>query len=350
MESKANNPFNITFGELPENFIPRGTEVEQITNAFNSENPESKAFVITGPRGSGKTVLLTYLKALFDNKDNWITANLNPYGNMVEQLCAKIYDNGKIKHLFVKAEFNFSFNGIDFSIHGENPVSSADVLLEKMLAHLKKKGMRVLVTIDDVICNDNMKYFVHAYQSLIREKYDLFLLMSGLYENIADIENDKGLTFFIRAPKIHVEKLSLVAITNSYMRLLSVEEETAIKLSKLTNGYAYGFQLLGNLLYRNDLKLNDELMENFDSTLEANVFRLIWEKLSKKDKEVLVIIAEGNNEISKILEAGNITNSALQVYKKRLYQAGLLDISTRGKISFTLPRFKEYVLLRKEFD
>lgn len=349
MESKANNPFNITFGELPKNFIPKGTEVTQITNAFNSEYPESKVFVITGPRGSGKTVLLAHIKSLYDEKDNWLTVDLNPYGNIVEQLCAKIYDKGKLKRLFVKTEFNFSFKGFGFSISGERPISNADTLLERMLSYLKKKQIKVLVCIDDVVSNDNLKYFIHSYQYLISEHYDLFMLMSGLYDNIVEIEKDKGLTFFVRAPKIYVEKLSLIAIANSYMNLLGVDRETAIKLSKLTMGYAYGYQLLGNLLYRNDVKLTNELIAYFDSTLDINVFALIWKSLTDKEKQILTIIAEDNIENSKILKEANLTNGALQVYKTRLAKAGLIDTESRGKIKLTLPRFKEYILFKRDF-
>ena len=350
MQSKKNNPFNITFGEEPENYIPRISEINQIENSFDSITPESKVFVLTGPRGSGKTVLLSQIKHKYDQKENWIVVDLNPYGNMIEQLCAGIHEKGKIKHLFLRAEFNFSFKGIGFSIQGDNPVSNVETLLDKMLSYLKTRKIRVLVTIDDIIKNENVQYFIHAYQSCIREKYDLFLLVTALYENISDIENDKGLTFLARAPKIYLEKLSQLSIVNSYIRILGVNKETAINLSKITMGYAYGFQLLGNLLYRNEMNLDQELLDTYDSTLEGNVYSFIWKTLSKKDKEILYVIAEGNTKVEDIMQNANISNSTLQVYKNRLHKAGLIDIHTRGQITLSLPRFKEYLLLKKEFE
>ena len=124
----------------------------------------------------------------------------------------------------------------------------------------------------------------------------------------------------------------------------------AIKLSKMTMGYAYGYQLLGNLLYKNDKKLTDELIEKYDYALESNVYSFIWKGLSKKDKQILTVIAEGNTEVSKIIAAADINNSTLQVYKSRLHKAGLVDVTTRGMITFALPRLREYILLQKEFD
>ena len=349
METKRTNPFNITFGEEPKNFIPRNQEVNRIIDSFDSVSPDSKVFIIAGPRGSGKTVLLSHIKKMYDEKDNWITVDLNPYGDMIEQLCAKIYEKGKIKHLFVKSDFSFSFSGLGFTIHGETPVSNIESLIEKIFSYLLTKNIKVLVTIDDVVKNDQMRYFVHSYQSYIREKYNLFLLMSGLYANISDLENDKGLTFLVRAPKVYLDKLSKVAIANSYMRLLGVDRETSIKLSAITMGYAYGYQLLGNLLFRNNQKLDDELMEQFDLTLESNVYSLIWKTLSVRDKQILIAIAEGNDSVSGIINKTGISNAALQVYKNRLFKAGLVDISTRGHVYLSLPRLKEYLLFQKDF-
>lgn len=350
MTSIINNPFNVTFGEEPNNAIPRDSEISQITNAFDSEFPESKVFIVCGPRGSGKTVLISQVKKIYDQRKDWITIDLNPYGDLIEQMCAKLYEAGLPKHLFLKTEFNFSFKGLGFTISGENPVSNLNTLSEKMLSYLKKKGIRVLLVIDDVLKNEYTQYFVHSFQSYIREKYDLFLLMSGLYDNISSLENEKGLTFFIRAPKIYLNKLSQVAIANAYSRLLSIDSEKAIALSKLTMGYAYGFQLLGNLLYKNNKVLDDELLGVFDATLENNVYSFIWQKLSPIDKKIVLAVANGHTKVEDIIKELNINNSKLQVYKNRLSKMGIIDASTRGTINISLPRFKEYAIFQNELE
>ena len=350
MEKKIGNPFNITFGEEPKSFIPRDAEASQILNSFDSESPESKIYVITGPRGSGKTVFLSQIKRIYDEKEDWITIDLNPHGNMIEQFCAKAYEKGKVKRLFLETEFNYSFHGFGISISGGNPVSNVESMVEKILVHLAKKGIRVLLTIDDVTNGENMRYFAHAFQSYIREGYGVFLLMTGLHDNISDLQNDKGLTFLIRAPKIHLDRLSQVAIANSYIRVLGVDKEKAIALATTTMGYAYGYQLLGNLLYKSGGDITDETMAKFDTALDANVYSLIWRGLSKKDRQILIAVADGNTEVSALLLATGMKNSALQVYKGRLDKAGLLDISQHGHVSLALPRLKEYILMQKEFE
>lgn len=346
----TSNPFNITFGEEPSSFIPRISEAEQIEDTFLSPSPESKIFVITGPRGTGKTVLLGRIKRSFEANDDWISIDLNPYGDMLEQLAAKLYDAGRLRHLFLKAEFSFSFKGFGFTLRGENPISNIESLLGRMFVYLKGKGKRVLITVDDVSNNENVRYFAHSFQSFLREGYDVYLLMTGLYENVENLENDKSLTFLVRAPKIYLEQLNMSSIARAYQKYLDVDEKTAVFLAKLSKGYAYGFQLLGNLLYKSDGRYGKDVLMQYDEALDNNVYSLIWKTLSAKDKEVLTVIAEGNENVSEILKATKMKNATLQVYKGRLRKAGLINASSRGKITLSLPRFKEFVLWQKAFE
>ncbi len=65
------NPFVTTFGIEPENFIKRPVESEKIISEFLSSSPSNFVYIITGVRGSGKTVLLTSIANYFSNrKDN----------------------------------------------------------------------------------------------------------------------------------------------------------------------------------------------------------------------------------------------------------------------------------------
>ncbi len=81
-----------------------------------------------------------------------------------------------------------------------------------MLSHIKRLGKRLLITIDEVINSENIKIFASSFQIFLREEYPIYLLMTGLYENIYDLQNEKSLTFLYRAPKIILEPLNYTAI------------------------------------------------------------------------------------------------------------------------------------------
>lgn len=344
------NPFNVGFGEKPNSIIERKVEYEDVINTFTSINPSFKSVIIAGARGSGKTVLLSILKHHFDSLDDFITIDLNPFMEMHEQLAAKLYDKAKLKKLFAESEFSFSFHGLSFSIKGKNPITNVNSLLEVMFNYLKKKNIRVVITIDDIDSNDNVKSFIYSYQSFLREEFRVFLMMSGLYENISSLENTKNLTFLLRTPKIYLDKLNLRAITKSYENIFNINEDDALKLAKTTSGYAYGYQLLGDILYRNGTtKISKKILDEFDLKLEENVYAKIWSTLGSNEKKIIYAMTK-TSDVANILSQTKLSNSSLQVYKKMLSKKGIIDINVRGKIYFNLPRFKEFVEFRIKLE
>ncbi len=264
---------------------------------------------------------------------------------MSEQFASKLYDEGKLRKLFLHPEFSFSFKGINLSIKGDVKINNITTLIDKMLTYLKSKNKRVLITLDDVSSNQYVKSFIFSYQQMIRNGYDVFLLITGLYENVSELERNKSLTFFIRAPKINLEPLNLFEITLSYKNLLSLDEKDAIKYAKLTKGYAYGYQLIGSLLYKNGL--NSNILDEYDMKLIKNSYLLTWEKLTKKEKEFLTVMGETKSQ-KEISEKLKMSNGNLQTYKTRLIEKGLITSKERGKVDFALPRFEKFVNFQKE--
>ncbi len=334
------NPFNPTFGELPKSQLSREKDFETIKKAFGDPNPESKIYIISGPRGSGKTVLLTALSKSFE-KEGYIIADLNHlFGDLHEQFAAQLYEKGKLKKLFLQPEFPFSFKGIGFSIKGDEEISNVSTLLDTMLSYLTKKGKRVLILIDDVSSNDNLRAFVYSYQQLIRRGYDVFFLMSGLYENVSELERHKSLSFLLRAPKLILGPLSLYDIVFSYKNILNLNDEDAIKFAKMTKGYAYGYQLVGSLVYKNGKEA--DILEEYDNKLIKNSYLLTWESLTAREKQFLSSLTKSSSQ-KEICELLKMSNGNLQTYKRRLIDKGIIVAKGRGEIDFALPRFKEFV-------
>ena len=56
-----NNPYTLTFGKDPEERISRALDGKEILNDFLAERPSQQVCLITGDRGSGKTVFMTDL-------------------------------------------------------------------------------------------------------------------------------------------------------------------------------------------------------------------------------------------------------------------------------------------------
>lgn len=128
------NPFNITFGKEPNEIISRKSELEEIYNSLSLNLSNNEVFIISGIRGSGKTVAMTSISDFYKKQDKWIVIDLNSEYDLLEQLASKIINEGKLKKLFIKAEFNFSFNGFGLNLKGESPLTNISSLLKKNLS------------------------------------------------------------------------------------------------------------------------------------------------------------------------------------------------------------------------
>lgn len=346
------NPFNITFGINPVETVERDDELNEIIGTFNEELNGSHSIIITGPRGSGKTALLTLCKETLSKDDRWIVIEVNPEEDIQKQVAAGIYDKGSVAKLFLKAEFSFSFHGLGLSIEGDEPVNDILTLLSRMLAYLKKKGKKVLVALDEVSNMPYVRSFIHAFQILYREGYPIYFLMTGLYENVNDIENSRSLTFLYRAAKIDLKPLNIRLICRSYMDIFKIDSNSAMKLANFTKGYAFAYQLLGSLLYRSEkVEIDESIIDQFDIKIAEKSYDKIWDDLPNKEKDCLIALSHskmGKND--EIMQELDMKKNELSVYKKRLSNKGLIDTSVRGVSTLVLPRFKEFILYTLDYE
>lgn len=346
-----NNPFTLTFGKEPKAIIGKSDQFDTIKNNFLSEYPSTSTYLITGIRGSGKTVLLTRLFKFFASLEDWVVVELNPEMDMMEYLASSIYESINNKFKFLKKDFSFSFNGLSFSISGEKPVSNVISLLEKMFEILKKQNKHVLICIDDVSSNSNTKAFVQQYQIFLRKDYPLFLIMTGLFENVRNLQNEKSLTFLYRALQVNVGFLNLYEIAKSFEKMLNIDKSIAVQMAKLTNGYAFAYQVLGYLVYESGAnELNDNLIEEFDSYLRDYVYEKVYYDLPTNEKRFIDSLAKTNNgEISQIMVDLKMNKETISPIRDKLLKKGVVIKTDWGKLGFTLPRFKQFVIERNEF-
>lgn len=339
------NPFQISFGSEPTNIINRLTQTEEILQSFLADNPSSQVYMITGVRGSGKTVMLSQVAHQLNDRKDWVVIELNPITDIMNALVAKLYDEPQMHKLFLDAKIDLTALGIGISIDKSLTISDTRTALERMLKELKKHNKKLLITIDEAINNEYVRVFAGDFQILMRQGYPIYLLMSGLYDNIYNLQNEDTLTFLYRAPKITLEPLNINAIANVYKGIFSISDNEAVKMAHLTKGYPFAFQVLGFLRfkYKNEKGLS-ELMPEYDQYLEEYVYEKIWSELSERDKEIMSFIAQnGTAKIKEIREALSIKSGDMSTYRARLYRKGLVDTSTYGSLSIILPRLSEII-------
>ena len=338
------NTFSLLFGKPPLEIIERKPQADYIISDFESDIPSNQINMISGVRGSGKTVFMTEIAKHFRGKKDWIVIDLNPDRDLLTSLAAKLNSEKTLANLFQRAKINLSMFGIGIGIDGEPPLVDIEEALMKMLGSIKKSGKKVLVTIDEVSNTKDMRVFVSAFQIFIRNELPIFLLMTGLYKNIDSIRNADTLTFLERAPQTELEPLNLNDIAEHYMKVLAVKQDIAMKLASATRGYPFAFQVLGYYSWDNPGNVDENIL-SCKRYLYEYAYKKIWTELSKKDRLVVRAIAEvPSGEVSEIKKILGYDTNNFNPYRDRLIKAGIIISGGTGIVEFALPGFEDFAM------
>ena len=348
------NPFTTTFSKAPEYTYIATDKTDEILENFSYENPTESVYKITGVRGSGKTVILAKieeeLRSEFNKEKGWLVFDLNPARDMLGQVAAMLHKEGfgksdiKNRSVNISATVLGTGGGIGYASEQENDFFDIGVEIESMLQQAKEKGKKILVGIDEVSKTMEMIKFASEYGRWLRANYPVYLVCTGLYENIQEVSNVKNLTFFRRATTIKTEPLNMVRMTEMYKQKLNIEQEEALKMAKITKGYAYAFQKLGALYFK---KKNDENLENMIPELKAELFAYsyekIWEEMTEVDRFLVGLLLEKNEyKREEVLKSMGERSGNYSMYRDRLIKRGVLE-ARQSYISLALPFFADYV-------
>lgn len=196
-----NNPFTLMYGMSTPAVISREDIIDKIINSFTNNN-YMYSYLISGIRGTGKTVLLKTVEDELSKRNDWLLININPQGSILASLANHLYDLAVIKHVVGKITLTINLGIITLTRENGESIHDPEIIIEHFLEIFKKSNINILMSIDEVNGTQEFREFINFYQILIGKKYKLYLLMTALQENVNLLINDKAMTFLTRAPKI----------------------------------------------------------------------------------------------------------------------------------------------------
>lgn len=340
------NPFCISFGRQPVKYINRAVDKARILNTFTLEPITDQLFLITGVRGTGKTVLMNAISRELESEREWVVLRESPTSDINQAVCSDLLQCTGRKKAFIK-QISVAAAGTGVTVERSgtagNIISQIDELLEK----LQKRGKKVLVTIDEVKNSPKMRDFSHMFQIECARGRPLFFLGTGLNENIQSLIDKKDMTFLQRAPKIALAPLNNIAIAGSYENIFGISKEKAVEMAGLVKGYSFAFQALGYVCWEHgmpdDLKA---VLPDYDALLSDASYGKIWSECSKNDQKLLAAMAKSRTDDTASIRnlCDGITENSFPVYRARLLKKGIVVSPERGRLQFALPRFREFVL------
>lgn len=334
------NPFTLTFGQKPNEFISRGEQINKILDTFDMEHPSNQVFMIAGVRGSGKTVSLSVIADHYADRSDWFVLRLSADNDLIAGAVSELNRTSFLQKGDISV--NASLGIVSLYVQKNNIQLENDALLRNLLEKIKRENKRVLFIIDEIVNNEYVKIFASNFQIYITQHYPVYLVMAGLYDNISNLQNEKSLTFLYRAPKIFLAPLSIPSMTTSYRTVFDIAPKEAAQMAKLTKGYPFAFQILGYLRWEHRSSI-EKLLPDFDEALASYAYEKIWSELSELDRRIVYVISQGFEKTMDIRTKLSISPQLLNTYRKRLMERGIVDGSVHGMLSLALPRFDEYI-------
>ena len=347
------NPFTTTFSKMPEYTYIDTEKADEILENFSYERPSESLYKITGVRGSGKTVLLAKIEEKLRSeeysKDGWIVLDINPARDMLSQVASALNNEGlgkksKNKSISISASILGTGGSFGYSSEKDDALSDISVVVDNMLDEARRKEKKIFIGIDEVSKSKEMTVFASEFGRWLRAAYPVYMVCTGLYENLLEVSNIKNLTFFRRATTLMTEPLNYVRMAEMYKDKLSLDIKTAKDMALLTKGYAYAFQTLGVLYFK---KKENENLDNIVSALKAELFAYsyekIWEELSENDRFLLRLLTEKEEyKREEILLLMGEKKDNYSMYRDRLIKRGLLA-ARQAYVSLALPFFGDYI-------
>jgi hypothetical protein len=355
--------FQPTFGNRPEQYIGRDGVIEQFMAGLQEPvGSRNRCTLFLGQRGMGKTALLLELgdRAM---KAGYVVARVTAHEGMAQAIIEQFQLNGSE---FFKDEkrkltgmtdgaLGFTF-GLTFSEVTERQYgfrSKMSLLCDR----LAEKDKGALILIDEVRTSAAMREVASAYQELVGDGKNIAIAMAGLPHAVSSVLNDQVLTFLNRATRVELGLISPNLIRAYYERAfreigIKISDELLDRAALATRGFPYQMQLIGYYVMQYteeggtvDATIMDKAEKSAMGDMENNVFKPILNPLSDNDKIFLKAMARQGETAStaKLQAALGKRGPALQPYRKRLLDAGVIEAPRRGELVFAVPYLAEYL-------
>jgi hypothetical protein len=356
--------FQPTFGNRPEQYIGRDGVIEQFMEGLREPvGSRNRCTLFLGQRGMGKTALLLELNDRA-TKAGYVVARVTAHEGMPKAIIEQFQLNGsqyfndeKRKMTGVTAGVLGFTLGLTFSEAAERQYgfrSKMSLLCDK----LAEKGKGALILIDEVRTSTAMREVAAAYQELVGDKKNVAIAMAGLPHAVSSVLNDQVLTFLNRATKVELGLISTNLIRAYYERAfktvgVKISDTLLDRAALATRGFPYLMQLIGYYLIQYTEKgsaVNSKIMDKVEkaamSDMEDNVFKPILSPLSDNDLLFLKAMARQGDVVTtaKLQSALGKKGPAIQPYRKRLLDAGVIESPRRGELVFAVPYLAEYLL------
>lgn len=366
---KSPNPFRPTFGTPPHTLAGRSEVLRRIAGVFTPRVGDPDAtMVITGHRGTGKTVLLNRAVQMA-HAQKWAAVSISAADGpvaraLIEAVTASTTTNRRRGTRLTGAQalgFGLSWSP---PAHTDNP--SLRYILTDLTEQTAKSGTGLLIALDEMqhLKVDKAREFASALQHVIRnEGRPAVFIGAGLTVIEGTILADAGMTFFGRCARAPIGLLSDDYARQAICQPLedsgsSIDEEALDAVINAAHGYPFMLQQVGYHMWETVSNLSSGITLDTaqagialaQDAMENQVLRPDWARLGAIERQALTAMSRdaGPTQTASLRSRLDMSSSKWGVYRKRLLDAGVIVAPQRGQIDFAHEPMREFV--RKQTD
>lgn len=359
------NPFKPTAGGEPPLLIGRERVVRDFDKGLdNGVGAPGRIMLITGARGTGKTVMLTVLgdKARAHKWDVIEeTASDGLCERLVSELCSK---DSLIDKLTFAPSITIAGASVSLGEAELSPKRMPETLRKAMSARLdalEKRDAGLMISIDETqaASRADLIAIATAIQHQIREKRNVSIVFAGLPQMISDLFDDEVITFLRRARTNVLANVPIDEVKESFAQTfedsgMSLDTSLVEKAAVATAGYPYMIQLVGYYIWdaadarESTVISKDDVNEGIREArvdLDNAVCVPELHGLSKNDKAYLeaMAVSDGPSGTSEVAKRMGRSAKYAATYRKRLLDAYVIRQTDRGEVDFAVPFLREYL-------
>ena len=354
------NPFKPTAGAEPPVLAGRKKVIDDFTDGL-TEGPGApgRLMRISGPRGSGKTVLLTELGDIAKDK-GWVVVDETAGKGLVDRITERLAR--QLPEANASMDIDLGFVKAHAGVSSGTGGADIRTVLDEAAGRIGKKG--VLVTVDEVQDADKgeMAAISQAVQHLIREKKDVAFVFAGLTIGVADFINGEAMTFLRRAKAEQLKSIPDDDVAAAFEKTfgdsgMPIAGNALSDAVAATGGYAYMVQLVGYNVWKvarrhfgeSPAVTTEDVREGAEMAMGDYVEAVIEPALSRLSKRAMSYLVEmsgsdGPSSTGCVAKSLGVPAQSLSSVRASLIAKQVIEpTEARGYVDFAIPWMREYV-------
>lgn len=361
------NPFRPTFGSTPPILAGRTDLVAEFGEALDDgPGAPGRATFYTGPRGTGKTVMLN--EAVDQARQRgWLVVNESAREGLLRRLTTihlptllrEMRDGDRPRRRVSGITAPMGVGVTWQTSEPGPPAADLNSQLVELTDALAAHQTGLLLTLDEIhrrVAPDLREIF-QTFQLAVREDRDVAFAAAGLPSAVSDLLNDDVLTFLRRAERHHLGAVA-PADTEEALALpirdsgRDITPDALAAAVRSTAGYPFLIQLTGHQIWRQRPANPTITMTDAQAGIAAaatRMGRLVHEpalrEASHADRRVLHAMAEDDapSRVADLAARLHESPAWVNTYRSRLIDSALIRSAGHGLVDFAVPFLREHL-------